>query len=178
MTTPSHPAAVDAPSAGRTAAAAGRVEDRVAEALEARDALAAALTAAGVRLPAMDVRTPWQDDGSEAEVEGGAGVRPPRTPSSTSVSVLPRRAGTGCRGQEGGGPVTGGGVPAVGAVAFDERSGRVGRVTTRRDACVRLRPLGGGREWDADPALVRPAARDELLSAQLAEVNARSRNPL
>nr|WP_234433405.1 hypothetical protein [Streptomyces sp. NRRL WC-3549] len=63
-------------------------------------------------------------------------------------------------------------------MAFDERSGRVGRVTTRRDACVRLRPLGGGREWDADPALVRPAARDELLSAQLAEVNARSRNPL
>ncbi|MGW0564280.1 hypothetical protein ACWDZ4_27670 [Streptomyces sp. NPDC003016] len=32
------------------------------EALEARDALAAALTQAGIQLPAMDIRTPWADD--------------------------------------------------------------------------------------------------------------------
>jgi hypothetical protein len=43
---------------------------------------------------------------------------------------------------------------------------------------LQLRPLGGGREWDADPAHVRPASRDELLSAQLAEVNARSRRTI
>ncbi|MGV9558538.1 hypothetical protein [Streptomyces sp. NPDC003401] len=35
---------------------------RTAEALEARDALAAALSRAGIQLPAMDVRTPWADD--------------------------------------------------------------------------------------------------------------------
>ncbi|MET8113054.1 hypothetical protein ABZT29_11150 [Streptomyces prasinus] len=35
---------------------------KIREALEARDALAAALTRAGVQLPAMDVRTPWADD--------------------------------------------------------------------------------------------------------------------
>ncbi|MBO8189769.1 hypothetical protein JW592_30625 [Streptomyces sp. DW4-2] len=31
------------------------------EAVEARDALARALTRAGIQLPAMDVRTPWRD---------------------------------------------------------------------------------------------------------------------
>ncbi|WP_030902791.1 hypothetical protein [Streptomyces sp. NRRL F-5126] len=35
---------------------------RIQEAVEARDALAAALSLAGVQLPAMDVRTPWADD--------------------------------------------------------------------------------------------------------------------
>ncbi|MEV6617189.1 hypothetical protein AB0N31_25735 [Streptomyces sp. NPDC051051] len=35
---------------------------RTAEALEARDALAAALSQAGIQLPAMDIRTPWADD--------------------------------------------------------------------------------------------------------------------
>ncbi|MFD0339575.1 hypothetical protein ACFVH0_12890 [Streptomyces sp. NPDC127117] len=35
---------------------------KIKEALDARDALAAALTRAGVQLPAMDIRTPWVDD--------------------------------------------------------------------------------------------------------------------
>jgi hypothetical protein len=35
---------------------------KIQEALQARDALAAALTRAGVQLPAMDVRTPWMGD--------------------------------------------------------------------------------------------------------------------
>ncbi|MFJ9143554.1 hypothetical protein [Streptomyces griseus] len=34
---------------------------KVQEALEARDALATALSRAGIQLPAMDVRTPWAD---------------------------------------------------------------------------------------------------------------------
>ncbi|WP_447040498.1 hypothetical protein [Streptomyces sp. DSM 118878] len=38
----------------------------VEEALEARDALATALSQAGIQLPAMDIRTPWADD-REAE---------------------------------------------------------------------------------------------------------------
>ena len=32
------------------------------EALAARDALAVALSRAGIQLPAMDIRTPWADD--------------------------------------------------------------------------------------------------------------------
>ncbi|MFZ3593929.1 hypothetical protein [Streptomyces sp. BH104] len=35
---------------------------KIQEATEARDALASALTRAGIQLPAMDVRTPWADD--------------------------------------------------------------------------------------------------------------------
>lgn len=35
---------------------------KIQEALDARDALATALTQAGIQLPAMDVRTPWADD--------------------------------------------------------------------------------------------------------------------
>ncbi|MER6528323.1 hypothetical protein [Streptomyces sp. NPDC001508] len=35
---------------------------KIQEALDARDALAAALSRAGIQLPAMDVRTPWADE--------------------------------------------------------------------------------------------------------------------
>ncbi|MFG2879406.1 hypothetical protein ACGFYU_31120 [Streptomyces sp. NPDC048337] len=35
---------------------------KIKEAFAARDALAAALTRAGIQIPAMDVRTPWPDD--------------------------------------------------------------------------------------------------------------------
>jgi hypothetical protein len=43
---------------------------------------------------------------------------------------------------------------------------------------LQLRPLGGGREWDADPACVRPVGPAELLSARVAEANARRRTGL
>ncbi|MFI6692084.1 hypothetical protein ACIBLA_10005 [Streptomyces sp. NPDC050433] len=33
--------------------------DKIKETVEARDALAAALTTAGIQLPSLDVRTPW-----------------------------------------------------------------------------------------------------------------------
>ncbi|MEU9187596.1 hypothetical protein AB0D14_24265 [Streptomyces sp. NPDC048484] len=42
---------------------------------------------------------------------------------------------------------------------------------------IQLRPLAGGREWDADPDRIRILTPDELPSALLAEVNARSRQP-
>jgi hypothetical protein len=35
---------------------------KIQEAVEARDALATALSRAGIQLPAMDIRTPWADD--------------------------------------------------------------------------------------------------------------------
>lgn len=45
---------------------------KIQEALDARDALASALTRAGVQLPAMDVRTPWADAVLDEEREGDA----------------------------------------------------------------------------------------------------------
>jgi hypothetical protein len=44
-------------------------------------------------------------------------------------------------------------------------------------SCLQLRPLGGGIEWDADPARVEPMSSAELLKARVAEANARSRRP-
>lgn len=44
---------------------------KIKEALDARDALAAALTQAGIQLPAMDVRTPWADESRYALVHLG-----------------------------------------------------------------------------------------------------------
>jgi hypothetical protein len=41
---------------------------KVQEAAEARDALATALSQAGIQLPAMEIRTPWADD-REAEAQ-------------------------------------------------------------------------------------------------------------
>ncbi|MHB9858472.1 hypothetical protein [Streptomyces sp. YIM S03343] len=35
---------------------------KIKEAMDARDALASALTRAGIQLPAMDIRTPWADE--------------------------------------------------------------------------------------------------------------------
>ncbi|MFK0186187.1 hypothetical protein ACIQV1_18420 [Streptomyces rubiginosohelvolus] len=69
------------------------------------------------------------------------------------------------------------GVPGIGVAVHDSGSGRVGLVAGHRSPHVLLRPLGGGREWEADPGHLRPLSRAEFLSAQLAEVNARSRHP-
>ncbi|MEU8620206.1 hypothetical protein [Streptomyces sp. NPDC048623] len=38
-----------------------------------------------------------------------------------------------------------------------------------------LRPIGGGREWQADPAYIRLATLDERLSAGVRAVNERAR---
>ncbi|MGW5816326.1 hypothetical protein [Streptomyces noursei] len=44
---------------------------KIKEALDARAALATALTRAGIQLPAMDVRTPWADESRYALVHLG-----------------------------------------------------------------------------------------------------------
>lgn len=66
----------------------------------------------------------------------------------------------------------------VGAAVRDGDSGRVGLVMGHEGPYLQLRPLGGGREWDADPAHLRPLGPAELLSARVAEANARSRTGL
>jgi hypothetical protein len=60
----------------------------------------------------------------------------------------------------------------VGELAMDAALGRVGVVMGRDGPYVQLRPLGGGREWDARPEDVRPATAAEQLSAKVAEANA------
>lgn len=63
----------------------------------------------------------------------------------------------------------------VGSYVFDTVSGRLGLVMGHEGPYVQLRPYGGGREWDADPAAVRSATPAERLRAATAYANARSR---
>lgn len=65
--------------------------------------------------------------------------------------------------------------PALGTVVVDERTGRTGVVMDNVGPYLQLRPVGGGREWDADPARVRVASSSERLRASVAAANARSR---
>lgn len=49
----------------------------------------------------------------------------------------------------------------IGSVVWDERRRRAGEVMEVRGDRVWLRPLGGGREWEAPPdALAAPPATD------------------
>ncbi|MFI5579537.1 hypothetical protein ACIA8N_16355 [Streptomyces sp. NPDC051822] len=67
--------------------------------------------------------------------------------------------------------------PALGEIVRDTHLNRLGIVTDRLGPYLRLRPLAGGREWDADPEDTEPLSPPEALRARLAEVNARSRKP-
>ncbi|MFC3352036.1 hypothetical protein ACFOOM_32350 [Streptomyces echinoruber] len=50
-------------------------------------------------------------------------------------------------------------VPEVGQVVHDTRRHKDGRVMGHEGPYVQLRPLGGGREWDADPGALEPVER-------------------
>ncbi|MFE5031339.1 MULTISPECIES: hypothetical protein [unclassified Streptomyces] len=52
-----------------------------------------------------------------------------------------------------------------GALVVDAETNRLGYVMGHEGPYVQLRPVTGGREWDADPARVRPATEGERLQA-------------
>ncbi|MGI5366775.1 hypothetical protein [Streptomyces iakyrus] len=60
--TPRHPDHTTAIDHTAVAGSPPRTGPKVQEALDARDALAYALSQAGIQLPAMDIRTPWADN--------------------------------------------------------------------------------------------------------------------
>ncbi|WUC39788.1 hypothetical protein OG956_05620 [Streptomyces sp. NBC_00557] len=60
-------------------------------------------------------------------------------------------------------------------VVEDTATRRIGRVVDFIGGYVQLRPLGGGREWDAEARALRPVGGEEALSAGVAAANARSR---
>ncbi|MEU0989945.1 hypothetical protein [Streptomyces sp. NPDC005953] len=63
----------------------------------------------------------------------------------------------------------------IGQAVRDVQRNRVGVVMARLGPYVQLRPLGGGREWDADPVHLERLNDLEELSARIAEITARSR---
>ncbi|MFE9996194.1 hypothetical protein [Streptomyces avermitilis] len=68
--------------------------------------------------------------------------------------------------------------PAIGELAKDSATGRIGVVMGETGGRVQMRPVRGGREWDAMPGnVVAPSAREEL-SARLAVRNGDSQVPL
>ncbi|MFD2683880.1 hypothetical protein ACFS5L_03215 [Streptomyces phyllanthi] len=69
----------------------------------------------------------------------------------------------------------GGTRPPIGSYAVDTSNGRVGQVLGHEGPYVRLRPVGGGREWDCAPESLRAATTIERLRAATAYENARSR---
>ncbi|WP_093800922.1 hypothetical protein [Streptomyces sp. Wb2n-11] len=62
-----------------------------------------------------------------------------------------------------------------GDFVIDTRTGRVGCVGGSGGPRLRLRPVGGGREWDCSPGDVRPATIAETMRAKVAAANALSR---
>lgn len=58
-----------------------------------------------------------------------------------------------------------------GQLVFDPRTRRVGEYRDRVGPYALLRPVGGGREWEADPVTLRPATPAERLGAQVRAAN-------
>ncbi|TLS41268.1 hypothetical protein FE633_37270 [Streptomyces montanus] len=65
--------------------------------------------------------------------------------------------------------------PAVGAHVVDVRDGRIGEVVGHVGGGVRLRPVGGGREWDCPPDALREASPGEVLRARLRHAERQTR---
>ncbi|MCB8902749.1 MULTISPECIES: hypothetical protein [unclassified Streptomyces] len=53
----------------------------------------------------------------------------------------------------------------AGALVVDTQTDKLGYVMGQVGLAMQLRPVAGGREWDADPAHVRPATSEERLAA-------------
>ncbi|MFD6528905.1 hypothetical protein [Streptomyces sp. NPDC060184] len=67
--------------------------------------------------------------------------------------------------------------PERGSFAVDARSGKVGRVVGRVGPDIRLRPPGGGPEWDCPPDAVQPAPPGVVLRARVTEINREGQLP-
>ncbi|MFE6080709.1 hypothetical protein [Streptomyces virginiae] len=63
----------------------------------------------------------------------------------------------------------------AGETALDVSTGRVGRVMGHVGPRYQLRPLNGGREWEADPASLEAAYQSDSLSAAVVTANTSQR---
>ncbi|AOR33525.1 hypothetical protein BFF78_22865 [Streptomyces fodineus] len=62
-----------------------------------------------------------------------------------------------------------------GSLLFDPATSKVGEYQAKAGPYAMLRPVGGGREWQADPASLRPATLRERLSAEVGATNRHTR---
>ncbi|MFF3745256.1 hypothetical protein [Streptomyces kronopolitis] len=68
-------------------------------------------------------------------------------------------------------------MPLPGSYAVDGRDGRIGLVMGHAGPFVRLRPPGGGAQWDCPPQLLEAAPPSAVLAARVRELNWQSRMP-
>ncbi|MDT9692236.1 hypothetical protein Q5762_28690 [Streptomyces sp. P9(2023)] len=66
-------------------------------------------------------------------------------------------------------------LPEVGDLVRDTATGLVGFYVDSVGGRCLIRPVNGGREWEADPGDVQLATPIRELRARAAEINARSR---
>ncbi|MFH8788889.1 hypothetical protein [Streptomyces roseoverticillatus] len=66
-------------------------------------------------------------------------------------------------------------TPEDGSFVMDASKGKVGQVMGHEGPCFQLRPLQGGREWEARPEDVRLATDAERLSAKAQAANSARR---
>ncbi|WP_314222976.1 hypothetical protein [Streptomyces zaehneri] len=69
-------------------------------------------------------------------------------------------------------------VPERGELVYDPARHKVGEYQDMAGPYAMLRPVGGGREWEANPALIRPATPAERLSAGVKAANLRAERGL
>ncbi|MFF4214338.1 hypothetical protein ACFYZE_34335 [Streptomyces sp. NPDC001796] len=62
-----------------------------------------------------------------------------------------------------------------GALVCDPATRKVGEYQDRSGPYAMLRPVGGGREWQADPDALRPATLRERIGAGVRAANERAR---
>lgn len=72
------------------------------------------------------------------------------------------------------GTTTKAGIPERGELVYDPVTRRVGEYQDKAGPYAMLRPVGGGREWEADPDRIRPATDSERLSAGVKAANERT----
>jgi hypothetical protein len=65
-----------------------------------------------------------------------------------------------------------------GTLLYDPATDKVGEYQDRSGPYALLRPVGGGREWQADPAALRPATDRERIGAGVRAANSRTRELL
>ncbi|WP_230885551.1 hypothetical protein [Streptomyces spinoverrucosus] len=69
-------------------------------------------------------------------------------------------------------------MPKLHETVEDTGNRRIGKVMGFQGPYVQLRPVGGGREWDASPENLKPVPAGDALSEGVAAANARSRGEL
>ncbi|MDH6700185.1 hypothetical protein ACIQJX_19065 [Streptomyces griseoviridis] len=64
-----------------------------------------------------------------------------------------------------------------GTLLYDPATQKVGEYQDTLGRHAMLRPVGGGIEWEADPATLRPPTQDERLRSGVKAANARAGRP-